>query len=64
MPASSHTSPTSATRSTGSSQAAQRMGTASIQGRRSSSSCSSPETARSSSSAREPITVTWPQAHG
>ncbi len=50
MPASSQTSPTSTIRSTGSSHAAQRIGTASIHGLRSSSSCSSPESARSSSS--------------
>ena len=42
MPASSQTSPTSLTRATGSPQAAQRIGTRSIQGRRSSSSWSKP----------------------
>ena len=36
---------------------------ASIHGRRSSSSCSSPETARSSSSAREPMTFRCPHSH-
>ncbi len=64
MPASSQTSPTSVTRLTGSSQAAQRIGTRSIQGRRSSSSCSSPPSARSASSSFDPITVRWPHAQG
>ena len=60
MPASSHASPTSGIRRTSSPQASQRIGTSSIQGRCSSWSWSSPPVARSSSSAREPITFSWP----
>ena len=64
MPASSQTSPTSGIRSTSSPHDSQRIGTSSIHGRRSSSSWSSPPTARSSSSAFDPITFRCPHAQG
>ena len=64
MPASSQTSPTSRIRVTGSPHASQRIGTRSIHGRRSSSSCSKPSIARSRSSAFDPITFRWPHEHG
>ena len=63
MPASSQTSPTSGILRTVSPQASQRIGTSSIHGLRSSSSWSSPETARSASSAFERTSVTWPHSH-
>ena len=64
MPASSQTSPTSGIRRTSASQRSQRITTASIHGRCSSCRASSPDTARASSSAREPITFKQPQSHG
>ena len=64
IPASSHTSPTSAIRSTSSPHASQRILIASTHGRRSSSSSSTGPVARSSSSAFDPTTFSCPQAHG
>ncbi len=64
MPASSQTSPTSGIRDTGSPHASQRIGTRSIHGRRSSSSCSIPSRARSASSAFDPTTFRCPHEHG
>ena len=64
IPASSQASPTSGMRRTSSSQASHRIGTSSIQGRCSSWSWSRPPVARSSSSAREPITFSLPHEQG